>query len=79
MGDRLTAALLGPLPGFGAGDPRAGMRAYEEASSHHKNPGMLAQAASNQLSCISSGCHDTVHDVSTLKDAIFWTPKGNPK
>jgi len=57
----------------------AGMRAYEEASSHQKNPGMLAQAASNQLSCISSGCHDTVHDVGTLKDATFWTPKGNAK
>jgi cytochrome c-type protein NapC len=57
----------------------AGMRAYEDASSHHKNPNMLAQAASNQLSCISSGCHDTVHDVGTLKDATFWKPKGNAK
>jgi nitrate/TMAO reductase-like tetraheme cytochrome c subunit len=53
----------------------AGMRKYEEASSHHKNPEMLAQAAANQLSCISSGCHDTVHDVANLKDATFWTPK----
>jgi hypothetical protein len=51
----------------------AGMRKYEEASSHHKNPEMLAQAATNQLSCISSGCHDTVHDVANLKDATFWT------
>jgi nitrate/TMAO reductase-like tetraheme cytochrome c subunit len=57
----------------------AGMRKYEEASSHHKNPEMLAQAAANQLSCISSGCHDTVHDVANLKDATFWTPKGNGK
>jgi len=53
----------------------AGMRKYEEASSHHKNPEMLAQAATNQLSCISSGCHDTVHDVANLKDATFWNPK----
>ena len=57
----------------------AGMRKYEEASSHHKNPEMLAQAATNQLSCISSGCHDTVHDVANLKDATFWTPKVNGK
>jgi cytochrome c-type protein NapC len=57
----------------------AGMRRYEEPSSHHKNPDMLAQAASNQLSCISSGCHDTVHDVATLKDATFWTPKAAAK
>src|SRR3984957_10861011 len=57
----------------------AGMRKYEEASSHHKNPEMLAQAASNELSCISSGCHDTVHDVANLKDAAFWAPKVNGK
>jgi hypothetical protein len=55
------------------------MRKYEEASSHHKNPEMLAKAATNELSCISSGCHDTVHDVANLKDATFWTPKGNGK
>jgi hypothetical protein len=55
----------------------AGMRSYEEASSHHKNPGMLALAASNQLSCTSSNCHDTVHDVSTLNSVTFWTPKGS--
>jgi cytochrome c-type protein NapC len=53
----------------------AGARSYEEASSHHKTPDMLALAASNHLSCMSSNCHDTVHDVGTLKDATFWTPK----
>ena len=53
----------------------AGMRAYEEASSHHKSPDMLARAASNQLSCVSSNCHDIVHDVANLKDAPMWTPK----
>ncbi|HEY8714109.1 MAG TPA: NapC/NirT family cytochrome c [Candidatus Acidoferrum sp.] len=53
----------------------AGMRAYEDASSHHKKPEMLALAAANQLSCISSGCHDIVHDVGSLKDATFWKPK----
>jgi len=57
----------------------AGMRRYEEASSHRKNPEMLSQVAINQLSCISSGCHDTVHDVTTLKDATFWTPKASGK
>ncbi len=57
----------------------AGMRAYEEASSHHKSPDMLALAASNQLSCTSSNCHDIVHDVGTLKEATFWTPKASTK
>jgi nitrate/TMAO reductase-like tetraheme cytochrome c subunit len=53
----------------------AGARAYEEASPHHKTPDMLAQAASNQLSCMSSGCHEFVHDVGDLGGATFWKPK----
>jgi len=51
-----------------------GARRYEEASEHHKDPTTLARAASNQLSCMSSNCHDIVHDVDTLKDATFWSP-----
>jgi len=50
----------------------AGARKYEEASSHHKNPDMLAQAASNKLSCLTADCHDSVHDVANLKDNTFW-------
>jgi cytochrome c-type protein NapC len=56
-----------------------GARAYEEASSHHKSADMLERARANQLSCMSSGCHDIVHDVGTLKDATFWTPKEQKK
>ena len=52
----------------------AGARSYEEASSHHKNPDMLALAASNQLSCTSSNCHDIVHNVGDLNGATFWKP-----
>jgi cytochrome c-type protein NapC len=57
----------------------AGARAYEEASSHHKTPDMLALAAANRLSCTSSGCHDTVHDVGTLDGANLWKATGNPE
>lgn len=57
----------------------AGMRAYEEASPHHKNPQELAQMASNQLSCMSSDCHDIVHEVGNWGDATFWTPKQEAK
>jgi nitrate/TMAO reductase-like tetraheme cytochrome c subunit len=53
----------------------AGARAYLEASSHHKSEDMLSRAASNQLSCLTSNCHDIVHDVGTLNEATFWTPK----
>ncbi len=52
----------------------AGARSYEEASPHHKNPDMLAQAASNKLSCMSSGCHDIVHDVADIAGAPVWKP-----
>jgi hypothetical protein len=35
----------------------------------------VTRAASNQLSCMSSGCHDITHDVGTLHDATFWKPE----
>ena len=50
----------------------AGARKFEETSSHHKSPDMLAQVATNRLSCISADCHDTVHDVADLKGNTFW-------
>jgi len=50
----------------------AGARTYEEASSHHKSPDMLAQAAANKLSCMSADCHDSVHDVADLAGNTFW-------
>jgi nitrate/TMAO reductase-like tetraheme cytochrome c subunit len=50
----------------------AGARRYEESSSHHKNPDMLALAAQNKLSCLSADCHDTAHDVADLKGNTFW-------
>ena len=52
----------------------AGARKFEEASSHHKNPELLTLVKENKLSCMSEGCHDIVHDVSTLSDATFWKP-----
>ena len=52
----------------------AGARAYEEASSHHKTPDMLSLASSNQISCMSSNCHDIVHNVGDIGDGPFWKP-----
>ncbi len=50
----------------------AGGRSYEETSRHLKDPNTLRLAGENKLSCMSSDCHDTVHDVGTLKDVTFW-------
>lgn len=50
----------------------AGARSFEEGVVHISDPALMASIKSNQTSCISSGCHQTVHDVATLKDQKFW-------
>jgi cytochrome c-type protein NapC len=50
----------------------AGARDFEEEPKHSKTPDMIARINSNQESCMAANCHDTVHDVATLKDATFW-------
>ena len=49
-----------------------GMRKFEEASPHLKTPDLLGQIKANQKSCTSSGCHEFIHDVGSLKDMKFW-------
>jgi hypothetical protein len=49
-----------------------GARSFVEATPHHKTPELLDMMISNQKSCMSSKCHDTVHDVDTLADAKMW-------
>jgi len=50
----------------------AGARSYVEAARHKKQPDLLEKLNTNQVSCMSSKCHDTVHDVSSLADATLW-------
>lgn len=50
----------------------AGMRAFLEQPKHNKTSDMMSKITANQISCMTSKCHDTVHDVATLKDASFW-------
>jgi nitrate/TMAO reductase-like tetraheme cytochrome c subunit len=50
----------------------AGTRSYDEEPKHNKNPDMMRQMNSNQMSCMTKNCHDVVHEVSTLKDVNFW-------
>jgi len=50
----------------------AGSRSYLETSAHQKSPDLLQKVSNNELSCMSSRCHDTSHDVATLADATFW-------
>jgi cytochrome c-type protein NapC len=53
----------------------AGARSFLETSSHLKKPDTIEKATRNELSCISDGCHDIVHDVTSLDDAKFWKEK----
>jgi cytochrome c-type protein NapC len=49
-----------------------GGRKFMERSAHNKTDDQMARIRSNQLSCTSSRCHDTVHDVGSLNDAPLW-------
>jgi cytochrome c-type protein NapC len=48
-----------------------GARSFEENPVHIA---IMDSLKSNQLSCISSGCHDAVHNVAQLDNVNFWRP-----
>ena len=49
----------------------AGSRSFE----NEIHMSMIDQLKGNQLSCVSSGCHDTVHDIKTLNNFKAWRPQ----
>lgn len=51
----------------------AGARAFEENEVHRMEPGQREDLAAERLSCLTSGCHDAIHDVHNLDDKAFWT------
>ena len=52
-----------------------GARSFEEGAVHDADPDLLPAVKANKVSCLSSGCHDTAHDVSHLNDLKFWKAK----
>ena len=52
----------------------AGSRSFEEGAVHTADPQTMADIKSNKLSCVSSGCHDTVHNVGQLDKMKYWEP-----
>ena len=46
-----------------------GARSFEDSVTH---TAIRDNILSNQVSCISSGCHDTVHNIASLGSAKFW-------
>jgi nitrate/TMAO reductase-like tetraheme cytochrome c subunit len=51
-----------------------GARSFEEGATHNADPSTLAKVKSNDLGCTSTGCHNQIHEVKSLKDAKFWEP-----
>jgi nitrate/TMAO reductase-like tetraheme cytochrome c subunit len=49
-----------------------GARSFEEGATHGA---IMDEIKSNQLSCVSSGCHDMVHNVAQLDHVKYWNPK----
>jgi cytochrome c-type protein NapC len=49
-----------------------GARSFEENSAHRETPLMIDSLKNNSISCITSGCHDVIHDVGNLANLEFW-------
>jgi cytochrome c-type protein NapC len=49
-----------------------GARSFEEGTTHSA---VMDDIKSNQLSCVSSGCHDMVHNVAHLNNVKLWSPQ----
>ena len=56
-----------------------GARSFEEGATHNIEDGRLELIKSNQLSCLSTGCHEIAHNADGLKDAKFWSEGGKAK
>jgi cytochrome c-type protein NapC len=50
----------------------AGARAFEQGATHSA---IMDDIQSNQMSCVSSGCHDMVHNVAQLDHLKYWRPQ----
>jgi nitrate/TMAO reductase-like tetraheme cytochrome c subunit len=49
-----------------------GARSFEEAVSHHAEPGQLDGIRKNRVSCLTSGCHAVVHDAGKVDRFPAW-------
>ena len=65
--------LYSPFPNETCLHCHLGARKFEEASGHHKTPDMLQAVKDSRVSCISSGCHDSIHELGDLNGAKFWS------
>jgi len=49
-----------------------GARSFEQGTTHTADPEIMADIKSNKMSCLTSGCHDQVHNTTKLNEVKFW-------
>ena len=49
-----------------------GARSFQSNAVHMA---ILDSLKSNEMSCVTSGCHDTVHNIDSISKAKFWSPE----
>jgi len=49
-----------------------GSRSFEQGVVHTADPQTMIDIKSNKLSCTSSGCHDTIHNIPKLDQVKYW-------
>jgi cytochrome c-type protein NapC len=65
-----------PYPNDNCLQCHKGARRFEKKSSHTTKGVTLEMLYSNQKSCVSSGCHDKIHDIKNLGHKDIWgTPE----
>ena len=52
-----------------------GARSFEEGATHNSDPAIMADIKSNKMSCLTSGCHDQVHNTTKLTEVNYWEGK----
>ena len=50
-----------------------GARSFEQGAVHTADPEIMADIKSNKMSCLSSGCHETAHNLSQLGNVKYWS------
>jgi len=52
-----------------------GARSFEQGTTHNADPQIMADIKSNKMSCLTSGCHDQIHNSTKLNEVRFWNGK----
>jgi cytochrome c nitrite reductase small subunit len=56
-----------------------GARSFVEAVTHKGEAGRMEAIRANRVSCLSKGCHDTVHTVDQIDGLAMWPSESSPK